>query len=803
MVRDPWCAVRVDLCFSVAPQRHRAVYRGLYNICLMTWVVFLLLASGQFAQTNTGELRVTVTDSTGLPLPGPIEVSSEANDFRQRLDTNDNGVATVRRLPFGSYRIGVSRNGFAAAADIVDVRSALPVEHHVTMTLLAVQAQLTVSAESSLIDPHQATSAHRIGTETLQQRTTVLPGRVLPDVVNTQPGWLLEANGILHPRGSEYQTQYVVDGLPMTDNRSPVYAPEAGSDDVQSMTIMTGGYPAEYGRKLGGVIEVVTATPAHRGFGTSLSASVGSSDTETGEAIVEHGSEKTTISVTAGAARTDRYLDPPVEENFTNHGATTSASLRVERDFSVSSRLGMILRHGSARFLVPNEHVQQEAGQRQDRDSSENAVQFSAQRIFSNTLIGDFRGMARGVSAGLWSNPSSIPIIASQDRGFRELYVKGAVTGHSGINEWKAGADISAANVREEFAYTISDPDQFDADTPPDFTFADRRPNREAALFVQDQIRAGQWTVNAGLRWDHYRFVIRDHAFSPRLAVAWSWPEADLVVRASYDRAFQTPAIENLLLASTDTFQRLGAESVRLPVPASRGDFFEAGLSKSIASRIRLDLAAFKRRMTDVADDDLLLNTGVSFPIAFQRADIDGAEARIELRPWRKLSGSVGYSYLHGIGELPITGGLFLGEGAADALNSNDRFPITQDQRHTIRGRAAYQLGSAGWVAVAGSYNSGLPFEDFEGTPEDAAEQFGERVVDRVDFETGRVRPSASLDLSAGLVAVKSAKHTVRVQLEVRNLTNRFDVINFAGLFSGTAIAAPRSAAIRLRYDFP
>ena len=145
-----------------------------------------------------------------------------------------------------------------AASDIVEVRSALPTEHHVSMILLAVQAQLTVSADSPLIDPHQATSAHRIGADTLQQRTTVLPGRVLPDIVNTQPGWLLEANGILHPRGSEYQTQYVLDGLPMTDNRSPVYAPDPASDDVQSMTIMTGGYPAEYGRKLGGVIEVVT-----------------------------------------------------------------------------------------------------------------------------------------------------------------------------------------------------------------------------------------------------------------------------------------------------------------------------------------------------------------------------------------------------------------------------------------------------------------------------------------------------------------------------------------------------------------
>ena len=63
----------------------------------------------------------------------------------------------------------------------------------------------------------------------MQQRTTALPGRALADLVNTQPGWLLEANGILHPRGSEYQTQYVVDGLPLTDNRSPAFAPELGA----------------------------------------------------------------------------------------------------------------------------------------------------------------------------------------------------------------------------------------------------------------------------------------------------------------------------------------------------------------------------------------------------------------------------------------------------------------------------------------------------------------------------------------------------------------------------------------------
>src|SRR6202023_3808715 len=108
--------------------------------------------------------------------------------------------------------------------------------------------------------------ANRIGSEILQDHTSSQPGRSLLDLVDTQPGWLLEANGILHPRGSEYQTEYVVDGLPITDNRSPSFAPEIEADDVHSMTILTGGYPAEYGRKLGGVIEVVPAGPARPGF---------------------------------------------------------------------------------------------------------------------------------------------------------------------------------------------------------------------------------------------------------------------------------------------------------------------------------------------------------------------------------------------------------------------------------------------------------------------------------------------------------------------------------------------------------
>ncbi len=505
--------------------------------------------------------------------------------------------------------------------------------------------------------------------------------------------------------------------------------------------------------------------------------------------------------MSAGFAATDRYLDPPVEENFTNHGTTSHLAVHVERDLTDADRLGVIVRHGQAGFLVPNERVQQEAGQRQDRDSQETVGQFSYQRVVSARVLGDVRGMARDLSAGLWSNSASTPIAAWQDRGFRELYLKGAVTAHLGAHEWKVGGDVIVGTVRERFSYQLTDPTQFDPDTPAAFSFEDRRPNREQALFVQDQVRLGSWTVNAGLRWDHYQLAVNEYAVSPRLSVAWSWPTADLVLRASYDRAFQTPAVENLLLASSPAVETLSDNVIRLPVASSLGNFYEAGVSKALLGTARIDATYFRRSMSNFADDDLLLNTGVSFPMAFRHADITGMEVKLDVPRWKTISGFASYTWMRGFADLPITGGLLLGDEATTLLTSTDRFPLSQDQRHTVRGGISYQVTPSFRVALATSYGSGLPFE-FTGDLPEAIAQYGQRIVDRVDLESGRVRPSFSLDASSGLVVVKRPKLGVRLQADVRNLTNQLTVINFAGLFSGTALAAPRSFAVRLLSDF-
>jgi hypothetical protein len=770
----------------------------------MTPYLILIALVAQFAQADAGELRVIVTDQSGAAVQAAVTVENPATEVRRAVETDAAGISAVRRLPFGAYRVTVSRDGFTPASAVVEVRSAVPVEYRVALAIASLASAVQVAPEAPIVDPRQTTTIRSVGREMIQRRAAPLPGRALPELINTQPGWLLEANGIVHPRGSENQTQYVVDGLPLTDNRSPGFAPELDADGVHSIGILTGGYPAEYGRKLGGVIEVTTLADVRRGVHGDLTVVGGSFATAGGDGTVGYAAGHATIVAAGGASRTDRYLDPPVEESYTNHGSTSQASTHVE-----AGGFGAMLSRATTQFMVPNDQVQQDAGQAQRRTSDETAARLSYQRVLTPSALFSVNGMVRDLGARLTSNPASTPIAAVQDRGIRDGYVKATVAWHAGRHDWKAGADTSVGRVREQFAYQMTDPAAFDEDVARNFAFHDRATDREHALFIQDQVSAGAWTINAGLRWDAYHLAVDETAFSPRLAVAWS-PRRGFVLRGSYDRAFQTPAVENLLLASSAAVDALSDSVLRLPVRPSRGNFAEVAMAASLAPRLRLDVNWFDRRMRDFADDDLLLNTGVSFPIAFTRGLVHGAEVKVEAVAgsdtlargggWRAASGFVGYTWMRGNAELPVTGGLFLGDDV-DVGDAGARIPISQDQRHTARGRFALQLAPRAWIAVAGAIDSGLPFED-EGDPASLVGQASQRILDRVSVATGRVRPSFAIDASAGWTVARTQKARVELQADARNLTNELRVINFTGTFSGTALAAPRSFAARLRVEF-
>ena len=164
----------------------------------------------------------------------------------------------MQRLPYGIYQLEIRQPGFAAVSETVEIHSSIPTERTIRLILPSVNESVTVTGINTLIDPDQPGSISQIGSDDIQNRLSSVPGRALQDLVNSQPGWLYEGNAVLHPRGSEYQTQFVVDGIPLTDDRSPSFGPAMDVDDVQSVSIYTAGIPAEYGRKMGGVVEVNT-----------------------------------------------------------------------------------------------------------------------------------------------------------------------------------------------------------------------------------------------------------------------------------------------------------------------------------------------------------------------------------------------------------------------------------------------------------------------------------------------------------------------------------------------------------------
>ncbi len=765
-------------------------------------MVLLATAISAHAQRERGELRIEVRDPQGAALASTAELVSDGDQFRRDFQIAQDGRYIAQDLPFGVYRLSLKAEGFALWTGVVEIRSEVPIHIAVTLGLAPVRTQVEVSDSLTLVDPNRTGTQYSIGHQALTENITTQPGRELSDLVNDLPGWLYEGNGVLHPRGSEYDVQYVVNGVPFTESRSPAFAPTPDADDVESMRVLTANYPAEYGRKLGGVIEVTTQKDIPSGLHGRIDAAGGSFSTAGGSGAISYAHGRNRFSVSGDGFHSDRYLDPPVLQNFTNTADGGGFSASYERELSDRDRIRITVTHDLTRFLVPNYLVQQNAGQRQSVANTETSGQVSFQHLISPDLLLSISGNVRDATAELFSNPLSTPVIVSQDRGYREGYARADLAGHHGRQDWKIGVDSIFNPVHEELQYTITDATQFDPGTQQHFQFADHLWDIEPSAYVQDQVHLGDWNVSAGLRFDHYGFVVHESAWSPRVGVSRYVHSLNLLVHAAYDRVFQTPAVENLLLASSPQVDSLNPVVARLPVRPGRANYYEGGVTKAVFGKLRLDANLFRRDFRNYSDDDVLLDTGVSFPIAFAQARIIGEEVRLEVPGWGRFSGYLSYANQSGVGQGPITGGLFLGSDAANGLTDTSRFAVSQDQRNTARIRVRFQAPHRVWLAVGGEYGSGLPADTGNTDPSVLLAQYGAAILERVNLDSGRVRPNLSVDAAAGVELTRKEQRTVSFQVQAENLNNRLNVINFASLFSGTAVAPPRSLSAHLRIAF-
>lgn len=172
-----------------------------------SWILALAFVGTGAAQIMEGELRVTVRDPSGRAVTARVELAGRNPQFRAEAQTDSTGRARLLRLPQGVYRLAVTSDGLEELVDTIEIRSALPQEREIKLKIRTVTTEITVQATAPLLDPSQPGQVMQRGREQLQETLGTTLGRSTVDVITTMPGWLLEANAVLHPRGSEYDTQ--------------------------------------------------------------------------------------------------------------------------------------------------------------------------------------------------------------------------------------------------------------------------------------------------------------------------------------------------------------------------------------------------------------------------------------------------------------------------------------------------------------------------------------------------------------------------------------------------------------------
>src|SRR5579872_5088240 len=148
---------------------------------------------------NVGEIRLAVKDATGASVKAAGTIEGLATGVHRDFQTDDKGLHNFTGLPFGVYAIDVKKDGFTPQALRVEVRTEAPVMENITLAIAAVETTVLVHEAETLLNPEAVSSAQFAGPDQLRTRSSSAPGRSVIDIVNSQPGWLLEANGVLHP----------------------------------------------------------------------------------------------------------------------------------------------------------------------------------------------------------------------------------------------------------------------------------------------------------------------------------------------------------------------------------------------------------------------------------------------------------------------------------------------------------------------------------------------------------------------------------------------------------------------------
>jgi hypothetical protein len=555
-----------------------------------------------------------------------------------------------------------------------------------------------------------------------------------------------DANGFFHPIGDHAQTQFSIDNQPITDQQSRIYSNQISPDAVQSMEMITGVPPAEFGDKDSLVVRIVTKSGLDQSKPTgSIEAGYGSFNSPTADVNLGAGTHTFGNFLSFSGTRTDRYLDPPEFEALHDAGDSQSLFDRVDFHPSDVNALHLDVHLARSSFDAPNTYDQQAAGQAQHQKITSVNVAPGYTHVFGSSTLLSANAYVR--QDHVTYTPSADPFAdetgtVSQNRKLTNFGGKADVAYSRGAHNVKIGASVVATRLDEHFSLGLTDPTAnapcLDADgspvgdvsivsdgacagagfdVNPDFVpglaaydltrggalfqFAGAATIKQQAAYVQDEIKAGNATFKIGLRGDRYDGLSRKSALEPRAGIAYSIPATGTILRASYGRTLETPYNENLVLTSSASAAVFGTAGE--PLRPGVRDQVEAGVQQAIGRWVVADVGYFDKHTTNGYDFGNLFDTPIFFPVSWDHSHINGLTARINFVEHHGFSAFTVIGHTNAIFYPPGTGGLLTEQPEAP-------FRIDHDQafQQTTNVQYVFDAARGAWAALSWRYDSGL-----------------------------------------------------------------------------------------------
>jgi len=433
-----------------------------FFVLSLSFMSLLCVAPSRAQLGNAGSIEGVVKDPSGGAIANAnVEISYAVSGFHRETTTGADGSFKFTNVPFNSYHLVVAAEGFANYMQDVDVRSGVPVTLQIGLKIgtaaqtVTVEAKDLVENESTFHTDIDRALFDRLPLESASSSVSSL-------VTLAAPGAVADSNGLVHAIGDHAESSFSVDGQPVTDQTSKVFSNQIPVDSIQSLEVISGAPPAEFGDKTSLVIKVTTRS----GLGQtkpvgSLRASYGSFGSANGSVDIAFGGQKWGNFIAANGLNTGRFLDPPEFQVIHSKGNEQNLFDRVDLQFTGADTVHLNVGYTRSWFQTPNSFDAVVSNQDQRAQIKTYNIAPTWTHLFSTSTLLNVGAFVRHDQFNYY--PSADPLAdvsetAAQRRKLTNLGLRSDLSYVKGIHNVKMGATFQHTLLTEDFSLGLTDP---------------------------------------------------------------------------------------------------------------------------------------------------------------------------------------------------------------------------------------------------------------------------------------------------------------------------------------------------------